>query len=75
MATAAQLRNLTDVELLERLTETKRELFNLRFQHVTGQLDNPARINQVRKDVARILGVVREREIEAAEASESEART
>jgi large subunit ribosomal protein L29 len=68
MARASELRELTDTELLERLAEAKEELFNLRFQHVTGQLDNPARLKQVKKDAARILGVVREREIEAAEA-------
>ena len=66
-----ELRNLGDNELLERLDETKAELFNLRFQHVTGQLDNHARLGQVRKDVARLATLLREREIAAAEALES----
>ncbi len=51
------------------LADAKAELFNLRFQHVTGQLDNSARLGQIRKDVARINTLLREREIEAAEAA------
>ena len=70
MATAAELREADETELETRLTEAKQELFNLRFQIVTGQLDNSARINAVRKDIARILTVLREKEIEAAEAGE-----
>jgi large subunit ribosomal protein L29 len=66
---AAPFRELADTELEARLGETKQELFNLRFQLVTGQLDNTARINHVRKDVARIETILREREIEAAEAA------
>jgi large subunit ribosomal protein L29 len=62
-----ELRELDDDELLTRLTEAKQELFNLRFQHVTGQLDNYARLGQVRRSVARINGLLREREIAAAE--------
>jgi large subunit ribosomal protein L29 len=60
--------NLPDTELIERLGETKQELFNLRFQHVTGQLDNSARLGQLKKDVARIRTELRSREIAAAEA-------
>ncbi len=63
-----ELRNLGDDELLERLAETRSELFNLRFQHVTGQLDNHARLGQVRREVARLATLLREREITAAEA-------
>jgi large subunit ribosomal protein L29 len=63
-----ELRNLADEDLLERLGEAKSEQFNLRFQHVTGQLDNHARLGQVRKDVARLNTLLREREIAAAEA-------
>ena len=55
----AELRELRDEELLERLEATKEELFNLRFQLATGQLDNPMRIKDVRHDVARILTVLR----------------
>jgi large subunit ribosomal protein L29 len=63
-----ELRELPEDELQAKLTEAKEELFNLRFQLVTGQLDNPMRIKQVRKQVARILTVLRERELEALEA-------
>ncbi len=70
MSKAADLREADESELETRLAEAKQELFNLRFQHVTGQLDNFARIGQVRRDVARIRTVLREREIVAAEAAE-----
>jgi large subunit ribosomal protein L29 len=71
MSTAAELREADESELETRLAEAKQELFNLRFQIVTGQLDNSARIKTVRRDVARILTVLREKEIEAAEAGEN----
>jgi large subunit ribosomal protein L29 len=61
---AAELRELPDEELLSRLESAKEELFNLRFQDATGQLDNPMRVKQVRHDVARILTVLRERQTE-----------
>jgi large subunit ribosomal protein L29 len=61
---AAELRELPDDELLTRVDAAKEELFNLRFQLATGQLDNPARMREVRHDVARIATVLREREIE-----------
>jgi large subunit ribosomal protein L29 len=61
---AAELRELPDDELVARMEAGKEELFNLRFQLATGQLDNPARMTQVRHDVARIATVLREREIE-----------
>ena len=67
---AAELREADESELETRLAEAKQELFNLRFQIVTGQLDNSARLRAVRRDIARILTVLREREIEAAEALE-----
>jgi large subunit ribosomal protein L29 len=57
-------------ELEVRLNDTRQELFNLRFQLVTGQLDNTSRIGEVRRQVARIETLLREREIEAAEAAE-----
>jgi large subunit ribosomal protein L29 len=69
MADSKELRGLEDGELENKLEETKQELFNLRFALVTGQLDNSARISEVRKDVARIKTLLREREIEAAEAA------
>jgi large subunit ribosomal protein L29 len=68
MGKAADLRDLADQELITRLAETKQELFNLRFQLATGQHDNHARMSQVRRDVARLRTVIREREIDAAEA-------
>jgi large subunit ribosomal protein L29 len=68
MASATELRELDFEELESRLSEAKRELFNLRFQVVTGQLDNVSRIRRVRRDVARIMTVLREQEIAAADA-------
>jgi large subunit ribosomal protein L29 len=64
----AEMRLLGDHELVERLGEARRELFNLRFQLATGQLDNSARLGLVRKDIARLSTFTREREIAAAEA-------
>jgi len=69
---AAELRELNDTELEHRLDEAKEELFNLRFQNATGQLDNIARIPQVRREVARIETLLREREITAAEQLEAQ---
>jgi large subunit ribosomal protein L29 len=68
MAKLKELWDLDDDQLEERLTEARHELFNLRFQHVTGQLDNHARLGQVRREIARISTLLREREIAAAEA-------
>ena len=68
MARAKALTDLGDTDLIERLSESKEELFNLRFQFATGQLDNPARLKQVRRDIARMLTELRAREIAAAEA-------
>jgi large subunit ribosomal protein L29 len=67
MASATDLAQLDGDELATRLGDARRELFNLRFQLATGQLDNPARVGQVRHDVARILTVLRAREILEAE--------
>jgi large subunit ribosomal protein L29 len=60
---AAEVRDLADEELVTRLREAKEELFNLRFQAATGQLDNNRRLHTVRKDIARIYTVMREREL------------
>lgn len=60
--------DLPDVELIEALADSKKELFNLRFQHATGQLDNSARLGHTRKRIARINTELRAREIAAAEA-------
>ncbi len=62
---AAEFRTLPDDELVTRMDGAKEELFNLRFQLATGQLDNPAQMKQLRREVARIATVLREREIEA----------
>ena len=70
---SALVRELADAELENRLSEAKQELFNLRFQNVTGQLDNTSRIREVRRDVARVETILRQREIEAAEATETKA--
>src|SRR4026208_1209363 len=64
MPRTAELRELPDEELLERLESFKEELFNLRVQSATGQLDTPMRIKDVRHDVARILTLLRERHLE-----------
>ncbi len=61
--TAAEIRDLADEELITRLGEAKEELFNLRFQVATGQLDNNRRLQHVRRDIARIYTVMREREL------------
>lgn len=60
---AKELRELSDQDLAARLGELKTELFNLRFQKAVGQLGNPMRFRQVRKDIARVLTVMREREL------------
>lgn len=62
---AEDLRELTAQELADRFEESKEELFNLRFQLATNQLDNTARIGELRKDVARLATVIREQELEA----------
>jgi large subunit ribosomal protein L29 len=67
MPTALELRELDDEELENRLSEYRREMLNLRFQLATGQLDNVTRLSVVRKDVARVLTVLRDREIALAE--------
>ena len=58
---ASELRELGDEELLNKLREAKEELFNLRFQAATGQLENHGRLKAVRKDIARIYTLMRER--------------
>jgi len=61
---ARDLRDLSPDELRQRLDDTKEELFNMRFQHATGQLDNYRRLRELRGDVARLSTVLRERELE-----------
>lgn len=69
---AAALRELGDADLVKALADSKEALFKLRFQHVTGELPSSARLQQVRREVARINTELRAREIAAAEALEKE---
>jgi large subunit ribosomal protein L29 len=68
---SAPLRDLGDTELVSRLGESKEELFKLRFQLATGQQENTARVGQVKKEIARLNTILREREITAHEALEN----
>ncbi len=63
---AKQIHDMTDEELMNKLAELKDELFNLRFRHATGQLENPNVLSVVKKDIARVKTVIREREIKKA---------
>ena len=65
---AAEIRNLSGEDLQAKLKEARAELFNLRFQMATGQLDNTARIKQVKKNIARIQTEMRDRELKAVQA-------
>ena len=73
MAKAKALAELGETDLLEKLSDAKEELFNLRFQFATGQLENSARMKQVRKEIARLLTELRAREIADAESLEDAA--
>jgi large subunit ribosomal protein L29 len=59
---AGDVRSLSPEERQQKLVEMKQELFNLRFQHATGQLENPQRLKQIKRDVARVQTVIREEE-------------
>ena len=72
MARKTNWQNLSDSDLIEQLDEAKEEVFKLRFQIVTGRLDNTARLKQAKKEVARAMTELRMREIQAAEAQEAE---
>ena len=63
MNRAEMYHNMTTTELKEKLASLKQELFNLRFQHSTGQLKNPLQIDTVKKDIARVMTILKEREI------------
>ena len=67
--TAAEIRDLADEELVSRLGEAKEELFNLRFQVATGQLDNNRRLQHVRRDIARVKTIMTELKRSAAQGS------
>ena len=60
---ANEIRDMTEAELNAKLKDLKSELFNLRFQHATNQLDNPMRLVSIRKDIARVKTILREKEI------------
>ena len=70
--TAGELRELTDDQLVDRLRQSKEELFNLRFQMATGQLSNNRRLRTVRHEIARVYTVLRERELGLAAGPEGE---
>jgi large subunit ribosomal protein L29 len=61
---ASQVRDMTDAELQEHLQTARRELFGLRFQHATGELDNTASLQEAKREIARALTIAREREID-----------
>ncbi|MCQ2528911.1 MAG: 50S ribosomal protein L29 [Saccharofermentans sp.] len=61
-----EIKNMTSEQLQNELTSLKEELFKLRFQHATNQLDNPQQIASVKKDIARVKTIIRERELKAA---------
>ena len=63
-----KMRELTEVELNAELAKMKKELFNLRFQHVTGQLENPVKMRELKKEIARVKTIIREKELAKAEA-------
>jgi len=74
MTTNKKMGDLLELDvtaLIDALAEAKKEHFNLRFQHVTGQLDNSSRLGEVRRHIARINTILRRREIAAAEATEN----
>ena len=60
-----KIREMSDMELNAELLKMKKDLFNLRFQHVTGQLENPLKLREMKRDIARIKTIIREKELEA----------
>ena len=63
-----KMREMTEVELNNELAKMKKELFILRFQHVTGQLENPVKMREVKREIARVKTIIREKELAKAEA-------
>ena len=63
-----KIREMTDVELRAELDKMKQELFNLRFQHVTGQLENPLKMREVKRNITRVKTIIREKELDKAQA-------
>ncbi|MBQ6401831.1 MAG: 50S ribosomal protein L29 [Firmicutes bacterium] len=62
-----KIREMSEAELNAELTKMKKDLFNLRFQHVTGQLENPVLLRETRRDIARVKTIIREKELARAE--------
>jgi large subunit ribosomal protein L29 len=62
-----KIREMSEAELNAELTKMKKDLFNLRFQHVTGQLENPILLRETRRDIARVKTIIREKELARAE--------
>ena len=60
-----KIREMSDKELNAELIKLKKDLFNLRFQHVTGQLENPVKLREIKKDIARVKTIIREKELSA----------
>ena len=58
-----KMREMTEVELNAELDNMKKELFNIRFQHVTGQLENPVKMREVKREIARVKTILREKEL------------
>ena len=58
-----KMRQMTEIELAAELEKMKKELFNLRFQHVTGQLENPVKMRELKRDIARVKTIIREKEL------------
>ncbi len=63
----SKIREMSEAELNAELNKMKKDLFNLRFQHVTGQLENPILLRQTRRDIARVKTIIREKEIAGSE--------
>ena len=63
-----KFREMTDVELNAELDKMKQQLFNLRFQHVTGQLENPVQMREVKRNIARVKTIIREKELDQVQA-------
>ncbi|HPR24097.1 MAG TPA: 50S ribosomal protein L29 [Bacillota bacterium] len=62
-----KIREMTDLELNAELAKMKKDLFNLRFQHVTGQLENPIKMRDTKRDIARVKTIIREKELKQAQ--------
>ena len=58
-----KMRDMTEIELNTELSKMKKELFNLRLQHTTGQLENPVKMRELKKDIARVKTIIREKEL------------